>query len=80
MDDGPSPLDLVEARERRDTLVAAFECLTSDQRQALYLRYWEGRSDRELERLLGLGQASGARGLLQTARRRLKSLLANERA
>jgi len=49
--------------------------LEPDERIALWLRAEEGTSVDELTRVLGLENATGARALLQTARRKLRAAL-----
>lgn len=49
--------------------------LEPDERLALWLRAREETSVEELTRVLGLENASGARALLQTARRKLRSAM-----
>jgi RNA polymerase sigma-70 factor, ECF subfamily len=57
------------------TLRAMESCLSPLERQALWLRAREGVPVGEITRLLGLESASGARGLLQGARRKLRAAL-----
>jgi len=49
--------------------------LTADEQQALVLRYEMGLSVEDITRLLALKAASGARGVLQQARRKLRRAL-----
>lgn len=49
--------------------------LEPDERLALWLRAQEGTSVDELTRVLGLENATGARALLQTARRKLRAAM-----
>jgi RNA polymerase sigma-70 factor (ECF subfamily) len=71
---GPSLEDQVELRlETEDLLTLMREALQPDESTALWMRCVEGMSIPDINRLLGLTNASGARGLLQTARRKLRS-------
>ena len=69
---GESPLGAVARVQAADRLQRALGTLRAPEQRALRLRYWEGRSYRDLEVELGLTGTSGARGLLQTLRRRLR--------
>jgi RNA polymerase sigma-70 factor, ECF subfamily len=57
------------------TMRAMEECLGPLERQALWLRAYEGVPVDEITRLLGLEGSSGARGVLQSARRKLRAAL-----
>lgn len=61
-------------REERDSLLAEARqaVLTPDEQEALILRYELGVSDEEITTMLHLTEASGARGLLQRCRRKLR--------
>lgn len=74
-DERESPLDRLVRLERGTRLAEAIARLSRQEQHALRLKYWEGRSDKDLVGILDLRQASGARGLLQTARRRLRGEL-----
>lgn len=63
----------VDEGELRD-LIARH--LDEDEREALWMRCFERLPVDEITRRLGLGSASGARGLLQRARRHLRAALA----
>ncbi len=52
--------------------------LEPDEQAAMVLRYFECMPIAEITRILGLTQASGARGLLQAAKRKLRRILAAE--
>lgn len=72
----PSIEDAFLARESETRVLRALDhALDERERTALWLRCVEGRSVEDITDLLGLDAASGARGLLQTARRRLRSAL-----
>lgn len=74
-DDGPE--DEFVRREGRDRVFRAMrEHLTETERMALWLRAHEGTSVEEITRMLQIDSATGARGLLQTARRKLHAALA----
>jgi RNA polymerase sigma-70 factor (ECF subfamily) len=78
-DPAPPPETLREANEREARVLRALEQhLSEDERRALWLRCMERRSVDEITLALGLTSASGARGLLQTARRRLRAALERE--
>jgi RNA polymerase sigma-70 factor (ECF subfamily) len=66
-----------EDDERMMTLVR--EALDAREQQALWLRCEEGMPVETITQVLGLESASGARGLLQTARRKLRAALARRR-
>jgi RNA polymerase sigma-70 factor (ECF subfamily) len=70
------PEDEAEWREREEQVLAAMKgALDSREQLALWLRAYEGMSVEDITRVLALGEASGARGLLQTARRKLRAAL-----
>jgi RNA polymerase sigma-70 factor (ECF subfamily) len=86
-DEGPDPDTLpdagdpvgaeLEAREDDERMIALLrEALDARERQALWLRCGEGMPVETITQVLGLDSASGARGLLQTARRKLRAALA----
>lgn len=73
-DPRPDPATLLEDERARDELIA----LVSDhldplEQRALWLRYAERMPVEEITRVLDLRTASGARGLLQTAKRKLRA-------
>jgi len=73
---GEDPEKELESREELDrALVAVESCLDPNERLALQLRCEEGLPVEEITLMLGLTNASGARGLLQTARRKLRTAL-----
>ena len=66
-----------DARLDHERVLAAMrEHLHEDERVALWLRLYEGSSVDEITRLLRLENASGARSVLQSARRKLRAALA----
>jgi RNA polymerase sigma factor (sigma-70 family) len=79
-DPGANPADRVCSDDEEMWLRRiASEVLEPMQLAALYLRCEEGLSVDEITRLLSVPGASGARGLLQAARRRLRAAFAKER-
>lgn len=72
--DGP---EQVLARGIEDARVreAMDAALDEQEKLAVLLRYWEGLPVDEVTRLAGITGASGARGVLQTARRKLRAAL-----
>jgi RNA polymerase sigma-70 factor, ECF subfamily len=76
-DPAPSPETRVERRDQRDHLLEVMrERLDPHEQEAIWMRYVERAPVDEITRALGLRSASGARGLLQTARRKLRAALA----
>lgn len=72
----PGPVEAYEEREGVGRIEALVErVLDPRERTALWLRVNEGLSMDEITRLLDVDGASGARGLLQTARRKLRAAL-----
>jgi RNA polymerase sigma factor (sigma-70 family) len=73
-DEGPE-----RAYENREELMRVLEAvetsLDRDERLALWLRCEEALPVEEITGILGLTSPSGARGLLQTARRKLRAAL-----
>jgi len=73
----PGPDQRLEEREDETALLQLMdECLAQDERQALVLRCFECMPVEMITQVLGLEMASGARALLQRARRKLKAALA----
>jgi RNA polymerase sigma-70 factor (ECF subfamily) len=68
-----------DAETERRMMARIDEVLAPHERAALWLRTMEGMSVDEITRLLGVDGASGARGLLQTARRKLRASIESER-
>jgi RNA polymerase sigma factor (sigma-70 family) len=78
--DQPDPGDDLERREEQARLLEMLEGVLGDQeRLALWLRCHEEMTVGEITSLLGLTSASGARTLLQTARRKLRAELERRR-
>ncbi len=75
-DDPGRRLEEEEDEERLRRLLA--DHLEDDERRALWLRCFERLPVDEITRLLALDTATGARGLLQRARRKLRAALARE--
>lgn len=72
----PAPDERFEADEQRERVFAAMETvLTHEERTALWLRAWEGMSIESITALMEFKGATGARGVLQTARRKLRAAL-----
>lgn len=78
-DGSPSPEEVFMANESHARVMGALERhLDERQRAAVWLKCFEGLSVDDITRVLRLDDASGARGLLQTARRRLRAGLGGE--
>jgi RNA polymerase sigma-70 factor (ECF subfamily) len=67
---------LERVRSHEELLRLMKKTLTPLEQEALWLRCVEGASVDDITLTLGLATASGARGLLQTARRRMRAALA----
>ena len=75
-EDDADPLDrLALVQEESAVLDAVREVLEPIEQQALWLRAIECVPVDEITRLLGIGGVSGARGVLQSARRKLRAHL-----
>lgn len=73
-DPRPDPATLLEDERARDELIALVkEHLEPLEQRALWLRYAEHMPIDEITRVLDLRTATGARGLLQTAKRKLRA-------
>lgn len=73
-DPRPDAATVLEDRQEREALLALVdEHLDPLEQRAVWLRCGERMPVDEITRVLGLETASGARGLLQTARRKLKA-------
>jgi len=73
-DPRPNPASELEDRQEREALLALVrEHLDPQEQRAVWLRCAEKMPVDEITRVLGLQSATGARGLLQTARRKLKA-------
>jgi RNA polymerase sigma-70 factor (ECF subfamily) len=72
----PDPAAQYEERQEEERVLALMcEHLLPEERRALWLRCMERMPVDEITRELGVESASGARGLLQTARRKLRAAL-----
>lgn len=76
--DGPEQL-LVRGIEDAGVRSAIEETLDDEEKLAVMLRYWEGLPVDEVTRLARIHGNSGARGVLQTARRKLRAKLGRTR-
>ncbi len=77
LDPGAGPDDQLEESQRREGLLRLIhETLTPREQDALWLRYVENASVEDITRTLEVSSVSGARGLLQTARRKLRAAVA----
>jgi RNA polymerase sigma factor (sigma-70 family) len=77
IDPQPGPEERLEAQEDEDRLIALFvQTLEPQEQEAMFLRCVERLPVDEITRTLGVTAASGARGVLQTARRKLAAALA----
>lgn len=72
-DPRPDAATALEDAQERDALLALVRQLEPQEQRAVWLRCAERMPVDEITRVLGLDTASGARGLLQTARRKLKA-------
>jgi len=73
------PEDSAAARHQLDRVIRVMEeVLDPMEQSALWLRAHEGMPVDEITRLLGIRSASGARGVLQTARQKLRAALGSE--
>lgn len=73
-DPRPDPASDLEDRQEREALLALVrQNLDPQEQRAVWLRCAEHMPVDEITRVLGLHSASGARGMLQTARRKLKA-------
>jgi RNA polymerase sigma-70 factor, ECF subfamily len=74
---GPTPEDLVLARERRQALARALARLPERQRSVFMLSHYEGCTSREVGALTGLNEST-VRVHLFRAIRKLRALLGQE--
>ncbi len=73
-DPRPDPATCLEDRQEREALLALVRAhLEPQEQRAVWLRYGEHMPVDEITRVLELTAASGARGLLQTAKRKLRA-------
>ena len=76
-DEAPAPDEALERRLAAEDLLALVrDTLTEEEQTALWLRCYEGLPVDVITRRLGLDARTGARGLLQRARRKLRAALA----
>lgn len=76
LDPRPGPHDDLEAREAEEGLLLVIaQHLTAQEQEVLWLRCLEKMPVPEITRVLGITQASGARAVLQNARRKLRAAL-----
>ena len=77
----PGPEESFVRREWEERVMSAMrETLSPLEQTALWLKAYEGMPVRDITRLLDLKEESGARALLQTARRKLKAALERDAA
>jgi RNA polymerase sigma-70 factor (ECF subfamily) len=70
------PDAVAEAADDRDRMLAVIRsALDTEEQEAVILRYFEQMTPDEITRIMGLDSKSGARGLLQRARRKLRDAL-----
>jgi RNA polymerase sigma-70 factor (ECF subfamily) len=75
----PGPEALAEIESDRERIFSAMrEHLAPVEQRALWLRAYEGASVEHITRMLNLQGASGARGVLQSARRKLRVALGSD--
>jgi RNA polymerase sigma-70 factor, ECF subfamily len=75
-DDAAGPEQLLARGIEDERVRAAMDAtLNEEEKLAVVLRYWEGLPVDEVTRLTGVSGNSGARGVLQTARRKLRAAL-----
>lgn len=78
VDSRPGPADRLEQRLGEEAaLDLVRRHLDPIEREALWLRCYEGLPVEDITRLLSIDAATGARGLLQRARRKLRAALAD---
>lgn len=74
--DRPDPeMEALAGMEEERTLALLSHTLDPVEQQAVWLRCYEGMPVPEITRVLGITDRSGARGLLQRARRKLRAAL-----
>ena len=72
VDERPDPIQEQAAGERAVGVRQALQALSEEEREAMLLHYELGLSVDEVTEAMGLRNKSGARGVLQRARRKLK--------
>jgi RNA polymerase sigma-70 factor (ECF subfamily) len=79
VDPRPDPEARTMTREAEERVLALIRTeLDPTEQTAIWLRCFEGVAVDEITRRLGISQSSGARGVLQSARRKLRAALARE--
>jgi RNA polymerase sigma-70 factor (ECF subfamily) len=79
-DPAPTPERAMERRNETERLMGVMrERLNPREQEAIWLRYVERATVDDITRTLGLENATGARGLLQGARRKLRAALGADR-
>ncbi len=75
-DDAETPEERTERKFDEERVLAAMrDVLSPEEQTALWLRAYEEMSIEDITRVLGVPGISGARGMLQTARRKLRAAL-----
>lgn len=75
-DDADGPEQVLARGVEDERVRAAIDAVLDDEEKlAVVLRYWEGLAVDDVTRLAGLRGSTGARGVLQTARRKLRAAL-----
>ena len=75
-----TPEERAESADEQERVLRAMSLsLEPHERTALWLRVWEGMSVEDITTVMGFDGASGARGVLQTARRKLRLALGEQR-
>jgi RNA polymerase sigma-70 factor (ECF subfamily) len=75
-DERPGPLELLEEGEGAERVLAVMRAVLDPvEQKAIWLRCYERMPIDEITRILGIDEASGARGVLQTARRKLRKAM-----
>jgi RNA polymerase sigma-70 factor (ECF subfamily) len=78
--DDRDPGILLETREEEDAMDALLrDTLNPVEQEAIWLRCFEGLSVGDVTRMLGIDTASGARGVLQNAREKLRRAMAKRK-
>jgi RNA polymerase sigma-70 factor, ECF subfamily len=73
LDPAPRPDAILDQRGERGLLVLLRTALAADEQEAVWLHYVERIPIDEVTRIMRLGTASGARAVLQRARRKLRA-------
>ncbi len=79
IDPAADPLAICEEHSARAEIEGLLQAhLEPDEQTVMVLRYFEGMPVVEITRTLGITASSGARGVLQRARRKLRAVLRSE--